>query len=362
MKLMSIVGARPQFVKLAAIHRALLKNPKLEHIIVHTGQHYDDNMSAIFFSQLEIPTPQYNLNIQTLPGGDSIKLMCAELVKLYNVERPDIIVVFGDTNSTLAGAMAAHQKNTPLAHIEAGLRSFNSSMHEEYNRIETDKISTLLFCPTIAAVQNLAKEDLKLGSKVSFCGDVMFDNIRYYAQKTLLRGSIIKSIPGTGKYALATIHRENNVTSPKILKQIINALNSINKDLRVIMPVHPRTRAAFVLVGVPTNFILIDPVGYLDMLQLIKNCELVLTDSGGLQKEAFFCKKMCVTLREETEWTELVQSGMNILAGTSTEGIVSAFEKARVSGLSFDQQFYGDGNAADIITNEILQYLNEDEA
>ena len=356
MKCISIVGARPQFIKLAALHRVLIKQAELKHIIVHTGQHYDQNMSDIFFSQLEIPRPDFNLKIPTLPFGAALPQMRSAIENILNEENPSIVIVFGDTNSTLAGALAANNTGTPLAHVEAGVRSFNPEMPEEYNRIETDKVSNLLFCPSEVAIKNLSVEKLTPGAKIVFTGDIMYDAIRHYSLTDYAPSPITETILRSGKFVLATIHRQSNLTSSKILNQITQALNTIAGKIHVVMPVHPRTRDALLKISTPVQFTLVDPLGYLDMLKLLNHCQLVLTDSGGLQKEAFYCKKMCVTIRNETEWTELVKAGGNIVAGTSVNGILVAFAKCLTCEGKFTGNYFGNGNAAEIMTTEILNY------
>ena len=356
MKIVSIVGARPQFIKLAALHRSMLKKPEIEHLIIHSGQHYDENMSAIFFEELDIPQPDINLHINSNSHKEPIVFMQSELALTLKKINPSMVVVFGDTNTTLAGARASYKSHIPVAHVEAGLRSHNHDMPEEYNRINTDKISDLLFCPTKLAMANLVEEQLLENAKVIFSGDIMFDAACYYSKKEYTPSTIVSDIHKKGNFNLVTIHRESTVTSPRLLNQLITALNIINSETRVVMPVHPRTKQSLLATGSKINFSLIDPVSYLDMLTLLQQCTLVITDSGGLQKEAFFFKKFCVSLRYETEWQELVEAGVNILAGTNVDDIQSAYHLARSKHNSFDQNFYGDGNAGDIIVNEILRY------
>ena len=352
MKLLSIVGARPQFIKLAAIHRILEKRARIKHKVLHTHQHYDSNMSAIFFSELGTPEPDHILYLPDYSLASSIPRMHKGIIKILEEESPDMVLVYGDTNSTLAAAQAAKRKLLPIAHIEAGLRSYDN-IPEEFNRVETDRLSDLLFCPTIKAKQNLLAERFS-SDKIIFSGDVMLDTILNYLPEALNK---FPSTSSLSNYALTTIHRVNTVQSSNSLKNIIRALNHINKEIKIIFPVHPRTRRAFEDTGENIEFELLDPVGYLEMLSLLSRCSMVLTDSGGLQKEAFFCKKMCVTLRETTEWKELVNAGVNIIAGTNYQNIVDSFELAKSSHPSFDHEFYGIGNSAQIITDEIVRYL-----
>ncbi len=353
MNVISIVGARPQFIKLAALHRALTKRAGVKHRVIHTHQHYDPNMSAIFFKQLEIPEPAYLLDLTDRTLAANISRMQEGITKILAEEIPDMVIVYGDTNSTLAAAQAAKKLSLPISHIEAGLRSYDNSMPEEINRIETDKISNLLFCPSKIAMENLVAEGYGF-DKVIFSGDVMFDAIQYYLPKAIGSPNLTNTFEN---FVLATIHRESTVQSPKALTQIVRALNDINKKTRVIFPVHPRTRNAITYTGEKIDFDLVEPVGYLEMLSLLDRCTLVLTDSGGLQKEAFFCKKMCVTLRDMTEWKELVHAGVNIIAGTEYQNILDAFELASTSHPSFEHNFYGTGNSAEIIIDAIGRLL-----
>ena len=356
MNVVSIVGARPQFIKLAAIHRACIKRKGVQHTIIHTQQHYDVNMSAIFFEELGIPLPDFKLKLTDYSLASSITRMEAGIGEILETLKPDMVMVYGDTNSTLAGARAAKKLTLPISHIEAGLRSYNN-MPEEFNRVETDKISDLLFCPSTIAMDNLQAEGYP-SNKVIFSGDVMFDAIKYYLPAALVNDH---SIPTPGIFALATIHRESTVQSTQTLINIIRAFNEIHKKTHILFPVHPRTRRAMEESGEMIQFELIEPVGYLDMLSLLSRCALVLTDSGGLQKEAFFCKKICVTLRDTTEWKELVEAGVNIMAGTGYQQILNAFESARDMHPSFDHpsfNFYGSGNSAEIIIDEIIKYAD----
>ena len=352
MKILSIVGARPQFIKVAAIHRAMLKKNYLQHVILHTGQHYDENLSEIFFKDLEIPQPNYHLKIKQ-DFASSVPEMQSEIEKIFKKHFFDLVIVYGDTNTTLAGALAAKKYNLKLAHIEAGLRSYNNLMPEEFNRIETDKISDLLFCPTVNAVKNIQKEGLnKPGRTPIFCGDVMLDAFNYYADNAI-------EITHMGKpFILCTLHREALLQTPEKLINVIAALNKINSIIPVLLPAHPALRRRVIELNLQTDFTVAEPVGYLKMIALLRSCKLVITDSGGLQKEAYFSKKICVTLRDETEWTELVKAKVNFLAGDSSEKkIVATFNKAVNNLATFDGEFYGKGDAAEIIVKEIVNYL-----
>ncbi len=353
MKIFSIVGTRPQFIKVAALHREIVGRKNLQHYIFHTGQHYDDNLSEIFFTELGMPKPSFHLNIEDRSLASSVKHMEEKIERIFSRESPDIVIVFGDTNSTLAGALAAKNKNIRLAHIEAGLRSFNNLMPEEINRIATDNISNLLFCPTTIAMANLAKEQLNRNDqKIILSGDIMLDAYNYYFKKKIER-KINKSFPSS--FILCTLHRHTLVNSPDKMREIIKSLNEINRKIPIILPAHPSLRNTISQLGLQTDFIITEPVGYLEMIDLLRCCTLVITDSGGLQKEAFFSKKVCITLRNETEWTELVASGVNFLAGdSSSEKIIKILEKAIDIKANFKQKFYGDGNAAEIIVNEII--------
>ncbi len=350
MKIFSIVGARPQFIKVAALHREIVKSNILKHSIIHTGQHYDDSLSSIFFKELEIPAPLYHLNIADNSFA-SIQNMQKEIEDVMVKSRPDMVIVYGDTNSTLAGALAANNLNIKLAHVEAGLRSFNILMPEEKNRIETDKMSDLLFCPTKESVENLKKENLnETGKKIFLSGDIMLDAFNYYTNKITR-----EDIPDA--FILCTLHRESLVQSPQKLTEVIKALNHINHNIRVILPAHPRLKKVIKNLEIKTKFLMKEPIGYLAMLALLKGCSMVITDSGGLQKEAFFSSKICVTIRNETEWTELVDAGVNFIAGdSSAEKIIAAFKKAGKAKGNFNERFYGNGNASAIIVSEIEKF------
>ncbi len=357
-KILTIVGARPQFVKAAALSRAF-KKTGIEEILLHTGQHFDENMAEIFFRQMEIPTPKYNLGINSLSHGAMTGRMLEEIEKALVLEKPSAVVVFGDTNSTLAGALAASKLHIPVAHVEAGLRSFNMKMPEEINRVVTDRISDYLFCPTEVAIKNLHVEGFdNFKTKIINSGDVMYDVALYYSRFSAERSTIIKELGLKEKpFLLATLHRQENTDDLTRLNSIISALNTLSTGYQIVLPIHPRTRKIIRNQNVRLNFEPIDPVGYFDMIELLKHCKMVLTDSGGLQKEAYFFNKHCLVARDETEWTELVDLNYNFMVGAETQKIIQTVEKVAGSSALFDVKPYGDGNAAEkiaLILRDIL--------
>lgn len=353
MKVLTVLGARPQFIKAGTVSREF-KKQGIAEVIVHTGQHFDHNMSQVFFDEMEIPQPNYNLGIHSLTHGAMTGRMLEEIEKVIIIEKPNLVLVYGDTNSTLAGALAAQKLSIPVAHVEAGLRSFNMAMPEEANRILTDRISTYLFCPTQVAVANLKKEGFgDFNCHVENVGDVMLDAALYYGKSSTEKSSIISSLKLGGSFALATIHRQENTDKHESLRGIVDALNTINKTMQVVVPLHPRTQKIIGELKLKADFKVIPPVGYFDMVELLKNCSVVLTDSGGLQKEAFFFKKGCVTLRNETEWTELVDNGFNVLVGANKEAIVKGWETMMGKTYDFSINLYGDGRASERIVNII---------
>jgi UDP-N-acetylglucosamine 2-epimerase len=367
MQITSVVGARPQFVKLGPMCRAfdaLSANRRVTHRVVHTGQHYDDAMSDAFFRDLEIPTPNVNLGIGSGSHGTQTGQMLGRLEEVFLRERPDLVLVYGDTNSTLAAALAAAKLHIPVAHVEAGLRSFRKDMPEEVNRVLADHVSTLLFCPTDAAVDNLRREGIVTRSDATSAmidapavlqvGDVMKDAVDQNAKRATARPSVAAKLGiGGADYAVATVHRAENTDDPARLRSIAAALVDLACNLPVVVPLHPRTRHALATAGIETRSAgvhWVEPLSYLDMLQLVSGAKVVLTDSGGLQKEAYLLGIPCVTLRDETEWVELVEVGWNRLAGADRERIVAAARAslasppaAGVAGL------YGDGHAAERI-------------
>lgn len=382
-KIVTIIGARPQFIKAAAVSRAIAKKnetlegpDRIQEIIIHTGQHYDSNMSAIFFDELHIPKPDFNLNIGSGFHGDQTGRMLAEIEKVLLEEKPDIVLTYGDTNSTMAGALAAVKMHIPVAHVEAGLRSFNRRMPEEINRLVTDEVSSMLFCPTITAMDNLAKEGIRLAETcfidinrqaAYLVGDVMFDSILFNADLAKEKSATLLELNlNPGQYILATIHRAENTDDPDRLAAIFSTFNRIaGVGEKMILPIHPRTRKHLSQLNfaLHPNLKVTDPVGYLDMVNLLQNACAVFTDSGGVQKEAFFLKVPCITLRPETEWVETVAAGWNILCSADTIMIMAAWQKAKTSGnrnIPFSQaeeispdNLYGDGHASEKILDII---------
>ncbi|SFM75604.1 UDP-GlcNAc3NAcA epimerase [Chitinophaga sp. YR627] len=349
MKIVTILGARPQFVKAAVVSREMLKNAGIREVIIHTGQHYDKNMSEIFFEEMEIPSPDYNLNINGLSHGAMTGEMLKGIESILLNEKPDYVMVYGDTNSTIAGALAAKKIHIKVAHVEAGLRSFNIRMPEEVNRILTDRISDKLYCPTQTAVDNLLREGYAaLDGQIHKTGDVMLDAALFYSQKAKERSAIIDTL-GLDKFILCTIHRAENTDDLNRLRSIVNAINEIAGSIRVVVPIHPRTRNILAKHAITVNFDMIDPVGYFDMLNLITHCSLVMTDSGGLQKEAFYFKKNCVTLRDETEWVELVDNGFAVCVGSDTCKILEAYHALLHKDNDFSLDLYGNGDASEKI-------------
>jgi len=344
-KIITVVGARPQFIKAATLSRQF-KLLGINELIIHTGQHFDVNMSDVFFDEMEIPKPAYQLDIHGLTHGAMTGRMLEGIEEILLKEKPDGVLVYGDTNSTLAGALAASKLHIPVIHIEAGLRSYNMEMPEEINRILTDRISNVLFCPTDAAINNLKQEGFDtMPIQIIKNGDVMQDAAIYYAAKAEQKSEILSQI-GLSEFVLATIHRQENTDSPENLKNIISGLNEINRQTPVVVPIHPRTRNILTQLNIVPEFKLIDPVGYLDMIMLLKSCELVITDSGGVQKEAFFFGKHCITLREQTEWVELVENGFNLLVGSDSQKLKKAFEFFKTKTTDFSVDLYGKGQAA----------------
>lgn len=350
-KILTIVGARPQFVKAAVVSRAFAQKSDVHEILVHTGQHHDASMSDVFFEEMRIPKPDYYLGVAGLSHGAMTGRMLERIEEVLLKEKPNWVLVYGDTNSTLAGALAAAKLHIPVAHVEAGLRSFNMKMPEEVNRILTDRVSTLLFCPSDAAVENLRSEGVTKG--VIRTGDVMADALYYYQKLASAEAKLFKTPPDQ-PYALATLHRAENTDDPVRLRKIITALEIVSTESQVYLPLHPRTKGKLSNLGLDPKINIIDPVGYYDMLQLLKNCSIVLTDSGGLQKEAYLSQKPCVTFRDETEWVELVETGVNKVVGTETDAIVSAVKAFKRSRTKFPEAFYGDGKAGEKIVEAML--------
>ncbi|MCK4558742.1 MAG: UDP-N-acetylglucosamine 2-epimerase (non-hydrolyzing) [Calditrichia bacterium] len=351
MKIISIVGARPQFIKAAVIHRALKKYKEVNSLIIHTGQHYDEKMSCIFFEELNIPKPDYNLEVGSGSHGLQTGLILQRLEKVLIKEKPDWCIVYGDTNSTIAGALAATKIHIPTAHVEAGLRSYNKRMPEEINRISTDHISSLLFAPTKTAVNILQQEGLS--SRTVFSGDVMYDSILFYTLILKNNENAYEKIDQP--FYLATIHRQENTDNKKKLSDIFKALSKLQK--RIILPLHPRTKKYLKSynIDVAANIQIINPTSYLHTIHLLSHCEKVLTDSGGLQKEAYFLKKPCISLREETEWVETLNGNWNQLAGSNINKIIQYTGDYK---LSEQEKAFGNGKAGKIIVKTMLKSKN----
>ena len=349
----SIVGARPQFIKAAPVSRALASH--FNEVMIHTGQHYDYEMSDLFFKEMDMRQPDFNLGIGGGTHGAQTGMMLIELEKVMSSVKPDCILVYGDTNSTLAGALTAAKAGTPLAHVEAGLRSYNRAMPEEVNRVLTDHVSTWLFCPTDVAVQNLKKEGIVKG--VHQIGDVMYDALLHNLEIAREKSQILARMSlKKGDYALATVHRAGNTDNRNNMQSILDALGLL--PTRVIFPVHPRTRKRIEEweLAVNSNVSLIEPLGPLDILQLLENANCILTDSGGMQREAYLLGARCITLREETEWVETVSAGWNSLAGVDAKRIRALYETWKPAGER--PLLYGDGRAAEkivqILVSEII--------
>lgn len=349
MKILVVVGARPQFIKAATVSRSL-RRPEfagLSEVIVHTGQHYDPSLSAAFFDELAIPPPAYHLGVGSASHGAQTGAMMARLEEVVARERPGWVLVYGDTNSTLAGALVAAKASVPLAHVEAGLRSFRRGMPEEVNRIVTDRLSDLLFCPTEASVANLRAEGRDDG--IHLVGDVMYDSFLYFREQVNGARVLRQLSIGGGAYILASVHRAENTDDPGRLSTVISGLGLIAQRVSVVLPLHPRTAKALDSAGItlPEGVRAIEPVSYLAMIGLLLNAAAVATDSGGLQKEAFFAGVPCVTLREETEWVETVETGWNRLAPLTEEGIEAALSAAlEQKRKRAPPSLYGDGDAA----------------
>lgn len=381
MKIVTVIGARPQIIKAAALSRAIRSHfrDQIKEVIVHTGQHYDENMSQVFFDELEIPRPDYNLKVGSGSHGKQTAAMLEGIEAVLLTEKPQAIVLYGDTNSTLAGAIAASKIGVPVVHIEAGLRSFNKSMPEEINRIACDHVSTLLFTPTLAGMNNLLNEgfvQMKEGPftadrpGVFHCGDIMYDNSMYFSAVADEKTNIIADLGlRSGSFILATIHRNNNTDDPKRLHELFSALYELSELHRetIVLPLHPRT-AKLLAQNIPSdlytaitrsNFIrLIPPVSFLEMTSLEKNASMVFTDSGGVQKEAYFFQKPCVILRSETEWVELVESGNAVLANADKEQILRSYHHFKNQKALVFPPVFGDGHAAEFICSQLMKLAN----
>ncbi len=376
MKLVTIIGARPQIIKAAALSRTIREHyaDRIQEIIVHTGQHYDDNMSQVFFNELGIPHPDYNLHVGSASHGVQTARMTEGIEELLIKEQPDFIVLYGDTNSTLAGAVAAAKIHVPIVHIEAGLRSFNKSMPEEINRIVCDHCSTLLFSPTHAGVENLKCEGFPMDNdgpytidnpKVYHCGDIMYDNSLHFADIAEEKTDIIQRLALADKpFILATIHRDSNTDHPERLNAIFDALIQLSKETQVVLPLHPRTakllktnlgREKQTQIFNSPSISLIPPVSFLEMIALERHAQLVMTDSGGVQKEAYFFQKPCIILRPETEWVEIVETGNAILANADGARIMQAWEHFKGNPPTAFPEIFGDGHAAEFMLEKMLR-------
>ena len=376
MKIVTIIGARPQIIKAAALSRAIRTHyaSRIQEIIVHTGQHYDENMSQVFFDELQIPRPDYNLHVGSASHGIQTARMTEGIEEILIKECPDYIVLYGDTNSTLAGAVAAAKIHLPIVHIEAGLRSFNKSMPEEINRIVCDHCSTLLFSPTSAGVENLKREGFPMNNeppytidnpKVYHCGDIMFDNSLYFSELADKKTDILSRLDLIGKpFILATIHRDNNTDQPERLGAIFNAILRLSQECRIVLPLHPRTAKLLrtnmdpekqaQVFGTP-NITIIPPVSFLEMIALERNARLVMTDSGGVQKEAYFFKKPCIILRPETEWVEIVETGNACLADADEHLILETWTHFKANPPKSFPEIFGNGQAAEFILEKMLE-------
>lgn len=348
MKILTVVGARPQFIKAATVSRSIADRTDLSEVIVHTGQHFDSDMSDIFFEELDIPKPDYQLAIGGGNHGQMTGRQLEAIEKVLIKEKPDYVLVYGDTNSTLAGALAAAKLNIPIAHVEAGLRSFNRKMPEEINRILTDHAAGLLFAPTNAAIQNLRNEGLP-NNCMHLVGDVMYDAALFYRKRAKEPKWFDKLGVQKGSFILATVHRAESTDDPKRLADLLRGIAQ-TKD-PVILPLHPRTRTRITEFGleIPKTIHVVPPTGYLEMIWLEMNCSAIATDSGGVQKEAYFHGRPCITLREQTEWVELVESGWNTLVGANPEKIAKALSLQVTP--EPGKPLYGDGNAANLIVD-----------
>ena len=355
LKLLTIIGARPQFIKAAAFSNTVKNYPEVKEVIVHTGQHYDKNMSKVFFDELSIPKPKYILTSGGKSHGEMTGYQLNEIEKIILLESPDYVIVYGDTNSTLAGALAAVKLHIPIVHIESGLRSFNSRMPEEINRILTDRISTLLFCTSKTAVENLYNEGFKaFPSRIFQVGDIMFDSIKLFSS---MKNNDLNFNP---PFALCTIHRQENTNNVNRITEIFEGLNYISNEINIKLPLHPRTRNILnsLQIELNDNIEVLEPLSYNDFIGLMEHSEIIISDSGGIQKEAYFLKKNCIILRDETEWTELIDSGNNILVGANKNRLKEAFRKRKKLNQNFSDFIYGDGNTAEKIIFELLKSFN----
>lgn len=377
MKIVTIIGARPQIIKAAALSRAIKSRyaARIQEVIVHTGQHYDENMSQVFFDELDIPRPDYNLNVGSASHGMQTGRMTEGIEDILLKENPDYIVLYGDTNSTLAGAIAAAKMHLPIVHIEAGLRSYRKDMPEEVNRVLSDHCSTLLFSPTLTGLENLRKEGFKMDNKppytidnpkVYHCGDIMYDNSLHFAKIADEKTDIIQRLGLDGKpFILATIHRDSNTDHPDRLNAIFGAFLRLAEDCHVVLPLHPRTSKLLKTNLKPellqqiensTAISIVPPVSFLEMVALERHSQLVITDSGGVQKEAYFFEKPCIIMRPETEWIELLEAGTAELTDADGERIVGAWNRFWQNPPANFPKVFGDGHAAEFMLEKILEH------
>lgn len=379
-KIITIIGARPQIIKSSAISRSIRTtfSDQLEEVIVHTGQHYDENMSKVFFEEMEIPLPNYNLAVGSGSHGAQTAKMLQGLEEVFIKEQPDAVLVYGDTNSTIAGALAAVKIHIPLIHVEAGLRSYNKAMPEEINRIASDHMSTLLFSPTITGLDNLKKEGFSAANTgkasadnpfVYHCGDIMYDNSLYFSSVSDDKSNILTQLGiQKGAYVLATVHRDSNTDIHANMESIFRAFYDISEkyDQKIVLPLHPRTKGKMEThlsaelkskLDNSDHIMIIPPAGFLDIIALEKNASMLITDSGGLQKEAFFFQKPCIILRPQTEWVEIVENGNALIADANYAKILAAYDSLSLKSDYSYPNFYGDGTAADFICGKIVELI-----
>lgn len=360
-KILTVVGARPQFIKIGPVSKALSDVKVFSEVVVHTGQHFDENMSQLFFQQLDLPTPSYNLGLGGGTHAHQTAQMLLSLEHVFVEEKPDLLLVYGDTNSTLSAALVAAKMHIPVAHVEAGLRSFNKHMPEEINRILTDHMSSLLFAPSEIAKRNLCSEGFEK-DKIYLTGDVMFDAVAAHLPSSISNKELLPSLSlKNGDYALLTLHRAENTDCDKRLNALIDELLKLSKLIKIVFPLHPRTRLALERVGrldqVSASCVLIPPAGYLENLQFIKSAAIVLTDSGGMQKEAFFLQTPCVTLREETEWLETIEIGANSLYSPESSSLITCVERQLAHFKASNAEPYGSGDSSVKIVQYIKNFL-----